>query len=444
MKKMSIKLKIALLITVFMIGLSAALFLFILLLSGANTSRNRSETLTSAVEENVGEVEYDDGELDIDDDFATYRNGVTCLLYASDGTLLYGAAPDAKLGSATLTGGSVRTIVAGGTSYLLYDRLLTFSEGADLWIRGFVPADASTLSSSAVIGAALIALPLLVLLAAAGGYLIARRLLRPIRHISETARSIGTGTDLTRRIPIEENGDELHELAGTFNRMFDRLEANFAAERRFTSDASHELRTPVTIIQAQCEYAFENATGEDELYEAIGAIQKQSYRMSRLIESLLRFTRLDQHTEDIRLADTDISALVTDVCAEQQQMAVKGITLTCAVESGIVLPADPDLFARMLSNLIGNAYRYGKENGHTRVTLKREERVVLRVQDDGIGIDAEDLPHITERFYRASKSRGGSGFGLGLSMVSQIAKLFGATLHITSEPGVGSVFSVVF
>ena len=160
---------------------------------------------------------------------------------------------------------------------------------------------------------ALFSIPFLILLAAFGGYLLAKRSLRPIRVISQTAEEIGNSGDLSKRIAIDENGDELHQLAGTFNRMFDQLEQNFEAEKQFTADASHELRTPIATILAQCEFAFENASGEAELYEIVGDIQKQGYRMTRLVESLLDFTRLEQRTERAAFEIIDMSAYLQKI-----------------------------------------------------------------------------------------------------------------------------------
>lgn len=341
---------------------------------------------------------------------------------------------------------SIRTVSAGGEAYLVYDRLITFGRHEDVWVRGVVLEGGSGISSSAVYGATLIALPILIALAAVGGYLIAGRSLKPIKRISETAEEIGSSGDLSKRIDMDSGGGELHQLAGTFNRMFDRLESNFEAERSFTSDASHELRTPVSTILAQCEYAFENASGEQELYEAIGAIQKQGYRMSRLIESLLQFTRIEQQTETLSLETVDLSELVLSVCREQKESGEKNISLSEYVQAGIGMKADRALIARLLVNLIRNAYRYGRENGSIRVTLKDSpDEITLSVADNGIGIAPEEIPKIWNRFYRVDKSRGASGgAGLGLAMVRQITALHGGRIYVDSRPGQGSVFTVIF
>ena len=448
MKKLSIKLRITLWFTVFMIILAAVVFTFIALVSNSETSQQTRGTLVMLVEANAREVEYDDNEIDIEDEFVSFRNGVYCLVFDHTGTKISGNAPYAALEREPFENGSTRAFTISGEAYLLYDRLVSSHGEPDIWVRGVVAEGSSTLASSAVYRATLFALPLLILLAAAGGYLLARRSLRPIQKIGQTAEEIGFSGDLSKRIEMEGGNDELYQLAETFNHMFERLETNFEAERSFTADASHELRTPVTTILAQCEYAFENAANEQELYEAVGAIQKQGYRMSRLIESLLQFTRIEQRTESMVFDDIDLSALIASVCAEQAEAGEKNITLLQDIQPGITMKADRTLIARATENLIRNAYRYGKENGTTTVLLQKTGyEIVLSVTDNGIGIAAPELPKIWNRFYRADKSRSaanGTGLGLGLAMVKQIAALHGGRVQVQSTLGQGSVFTMLF
>ena len=448
MRKLTIKLKITLWFTAFMIMLCAAVFVFIAFVSDSTATRDVRNNLTSLVDRNTREIDYDDGRLDIEDDFIAFQNGISCILFYEDGTKISGNAPYDALEEEPFEDGRIRPVKIDDDTYLVYDRLITMKRHDAVWVRGVVSESSGAISVSAVSSAALIALPLLIILAAVGGYLIARRSLRPIQKISETAEEIGSSGDLSKRIEMDSNGDELNRLAGTFNRMFNRLETNFEAERHFTSDASHELRTPVTIILAQCEYAFENASGEQELYEAIGAIQKQGYRMTHLIESLLYFTRIEQHTESLSFETIDLSALVLSTCREQKEIEEKNISLAEDVQPGIEMRADTALFARMLVNLIRNAYRYGRENGSIRVSLKEQNNgIALSVADDGIGISPEELPKIWNRFYRVDKSRSSSeglGLGLGLAMVKRIAELHNGKIHSESELGKGSTFIIQF
>ncbi len=447
MRKISIKLKITLWFILFMLILAGIVFSFISLVSKSETQRHLQGALVSMVQENAEEVEYDDGVLEIEDDFASYRNGLYCLVLDEEGMAIGGRTPEDDLEKLPFENDVVRKVTANGEEYLIYD-LTVLDEKREIRLRGIVSESAGAIETASLYNSVLISIPLLFLLAAAGGYFLAGRALLPIRTISRTAEEIGRSGDLSKRIAIDENGDELNQLAGTFNQMFAQLERNFEAERQFTADASHELRTPVTTILAQCEYAFENASGETELYEIIGDIQKQGYRMSRLVESLLFYTRLEQQTEMPVFEELDLSACVKNVCMEQRQFPEKEILLSDDIQPGIRLKADATLISRMLENLLRNACRYGKESGTVKVSLMKEGgEIILRVADDGTGIPSEELPKIWNRFYRADKSRTfgeGSGLGLGLSMVKQIVRLHSGKITVESEPGHGSTFTIRF
>lgn len=446
MKKLSIKLKLTLWFTGFMLVLSGTVLVFIWLISSISSTKDLRSSLMALVEQNMDEVTLADGRIEIEDDFIYYHNSLYCLIFTGEGEKMGGIIPYDGLDNEPFENAVMRKVVSSGQAYLIYDRQMSRREG-DIWLRGIVLENAGALNLSSVIFAAFIALPLLIILAAVGGYLLAGSSLRPIQKMRATAEEIGASGDLSKRIELSASGDELSQLANTFNGMFDRLEKNFEAERHFTSDASHELRTPVTTILAQCEYAFENAKGEQELYETIGSIQRQGYRISRLIESLLAFTRMEQAAGTDMLEITDVSLLTETVCNDLRDKTAKNITLTADIEPGLKISANAPLFIRMLENLIQNACRYGRENGKINVSLRQtDERLTLCVADDGIGIALEEQQKIWNRFYRVDKSRSWNksvGMGLGLSMVKQIVQLHGGRICLESELGKGSTFTVL-
>ena len=446
MKRLSIQLKLTLWFTAVMILLTLIMLGFTSLTSNSVAQKSSRAVLYRVMEDLADEVDYDDGELEIDKDFQIYEDNVYSLLAKADGSVITGYMPAEELMQIPFEEGVLKEIRAEGELYYLLDRRITFPSDPDLWMRSVIPVSGRTINVAVLRTAVLIMLPVFIFLAAVGGYLLARRSLRPIRSIRRTAEEVAESGDLSRRIQVASR-DELGQLAQTFNRMFDRLETNFHAERQFTSDASHELRTPVSVILAQCEYAFENASDELELYECIGSIQKQGYRMSRLIESLLAFTRLEQQTEAVQLLPVDISTLTEETCREQSELPEQQIVMETEIQPEILMAADPTLFSRMLSNLIRNAYRYGKEGGWIRVILKKTETgILLSVEDNGIGMAEEELPKIWNRFYRADPSRSSArgGLGLGLSMVRQIVEIHGGRIRVESREGEGSIFIVFF
>jgi len=316
-------------------------------------------------------------------------------------------------------------------------------EGAGVWILGLLPEDSMENIMDSVVHAAYIILPCIVLLAALGGWLIARQSLKPLRQITRSAREITDGHDLSRRIELGAGKDEVHELADTFNGMMGRLERAFDAERQFTSDASHELRTPTAIILAECEMAEKTPEDASALTESIEVVHRQARKMSDLIGKLLSYTRLEQGTRRLDMEPLDLSELAESICADQQTVAQKGISIECAAESGVTVTGDTALLISLMQNLVSNAVKYGREDGHVNVRVYRDgKNACVSVADDGIGIPADDLPKVFNRFYQADKARTNEdgGLGLGLSLAQQIARLHGGIITVTSKPGEGSEF----
>ncbi|MCD8241155.1 MAG: HAMP domain-containing histidine kinase [Lachnospiraceae bacterium] len=389
---------------------------------------------------------FEGGYIEIDDDFLDAVNQIYTSLCRTDGTLVYGENPIARESAAVaFLDSEVQRVTVDGTLYYIFDRRLETEGLEDLWLRGIVAETQGEVELSAISRTSLILLPSLVALAIIGGFLIAGRTLRPIRQIADTAAQIREGNDLGKRIELGEGQDELHQLAGQFNEMFTRLDESFQAQQRFVSDASHELRTPAAVISAQCELSLESVQSQEEYEEALQVIQRQSRKMNRLISSLLDFTRLELQPERYAKEELDLSGLTESVCEDLALLREKNIELRCEAEPDIHFTGNRELLTRLLTNLIGNAYRYGNTDGHTWVALRTEgSLIVLSVQDDGSGIDGESLSHIFERFYQADASRSSEGNGLGLAMVKEITEFHGGEIRVESETGLGSTFTIIF
>ena len=312
-----------------------------------------------------------------------------------------------------------------------------------MWLRGVTAADNNFSAARVITILALILLPVLVVITAVIGWFIARHAFKPVRQITDTVDAINDGTDLTARIGLLRGRDEIHRLAATFDRMFDRLERSFDAEKRFASDASHELRTPVAIILAECEYARQNAKTAEDYAESLEVVERQGRRMNGIINQLLSITRLDQGTQRISREEADFSELAGVVTDETARASGKSLAVTKDIRPGIRAEIDVGLMTRLVQNLVENACKYTPEGGAVRVSLDAEGgKLRLTVADTGIGISKRDLPHIYERFWQADPSRGADkGSGLGLAMVKQIAEAHGGTLSVVSEPGQGSEFT---
>ena len=442
MKGLSVKVKITIWYTLLMVLMAALLLVFLILVSGSVTTQTSMDQLDQTVRGNLRQVgAAEDGSLALGEDFRFYDNGVYTLIYSQSKSLLAGQVPVAFTASEPFQNGLTRPVQVGSTRYYVLDFWVPLGWEGGVWVRGILEAPENPQLLTNLMLIALIVMPLLIVLAALGGYLIARRAFRPLEQLTATADAINEAADLSRRVEVPPGSNEFSRLAGTFNGMFARLERAFEAEAQFTADASHELRTPVSVIKSACEYAEKYGDTPEEQRETIAMIHRQADRMSALIGQLLSITRLDQGTEQAKLTRLNLSELVEQVCAEQPCPRERLLT---EAEPGIFVQGDGALLTRLLQNLIDNGFKYGRPEGHVWVELRRgEDEVRLRVRDDGIGIEKEAQEKVWQRFFQAEPSRtGASGAGLGLSMVQKIAQLHGGHMTLESVPGLGSAFTL--
>ena len=439
-RQLSIKARLTLWFAVFLVLLAA--FSLVVLTFGSSTllKRDAESILTETVEANALALSYTDGQLTLGEAFRFYANGVYTVIYDRNGVYLAGQVPVGVAVGEPLAEGAKRAMEADGEAYYLYDRKVIWDDGNHLWLRGIALEEGPLDAAGLVVRLALAAMPFLLLLAVAGGYVLAKRALDPVERIGRAAASINEGRDLSARIGLPPGEDEVHRLAATFDSMFARLEQSFEAEKAFTANASHELRTPITVILAQCDALEKGAPTEEELLAGLGVIKRQANKMSQLVSALLSLSRLDRGVEKAYLEWTNVSELADVIC--KQLGRAKGRTVALSVQSDCYAWADAGLLARALENLLDNAFKYGGPSGEVRVTVFQEAaEIVLSVADDGVGIDPKEQARIWERFYQADASRSGDGgLGLGLAMVEQIVRLHGGHVGVESAPGSGSTF----
>lgn len=438
---LSVKARVTAWFTALMLIVTAAALYIVITLGGALFQATAMERLARAVNRNSEYVEYEYSEsrekFEMDEEFEPYSLGTYSIVYAPDGRILSGALPDGFPDNLPLTESPPRVVEHDNVKFYLYDRT---ADNGRLWVRGIKPADEDEDLLDNMTRYALLTLPFLVLIGAAGGYFIVRRAFRPIDKMIASADAINEGNDLSSRIGLPPKDDEIHRIAAAFDRMLARLERSFEAEKQFASDASHELRTPTSVILAQCEALKKDGLTKKDYKEGIEAIDRQALRMSRLVSLLLNITRFEQGTVKAQFEHADLSELVSVVCREM--CAVRhDVELSTEIEKEIEVDMDVTLFSRLIENLLENAIKYGR--GKIRVTLRREnEKVKLSVEDNGEGISSDELPKIWQRFYRSDKSRSGGGLGLGLFLVKQIAEFHGATITAESQLGKGSIFTL--
>lgn len=445
MKRLSVKQKLTIWITLLMLLLVGLVLLFMMMLSSSVVTEHAYDQLTSTLHGNLSGISRENGTLSFSDDFAFTRNGVYTLVYSESGALLAGQMPLSFPEGVGFENGAIREVHGGENVFYVLDYWRYFGWEDGVWVRGVIPAPDTADVLDELTDIALLLLPVMVVLSGLGAYLLARSTFRPIDRMIRAVGEISEGRDLSRRIGLPPGRDEISRLGQAFDSMFARLETSFEAEKQFTSDASHELRTPVAVILAQCGDARRNAQTPEQYAEAIDVVERQAKRMSDLIARLLQMTRLEQGTQRAAMERADISSLVEVICEEQPRFP-RGITLQSDIQPDVEAWFDVTLMSRLLQNLINNAAQYGRENGHIWVALRRiEGDVVLSVRDDGIGIPADRLDKIWQRFYQVESARGAEGgAGLGLPMVRQIAALHGGTVTVDSRAGEGSCFTLRF
>ncbi len=286
--------------------------------------------------------------------------------------------------------------------------------------------------------------PVYLALSTAGAYILAKRAIRPVTEITKAAESISAG-DLSKRIAGIATKDEVQELADTFNTMLERLQESFDRERQFTSDASHELRTPIAVISACTEELMESAQEQESLV-SLSAIQKESQRMNKIISQLLLLTRGYEGRYHLEKESLELREVIGSVLEELSEMAdAAQIQLLNKVPENFILYADQSLLTQLLINLISNSIKYGVAGGRTVIRAAYSKQgCVLSVSDNGIGMSPEDAKHAFERFYRADKARDRSGSGLGLSIAKWIAEIHQGEIAIHSELQKGTEVVTVF
>ena len=273
---------------------------------------------------------------------------------------------------------------------------------------------------------------------------LSSRAIRPIAAMTMAAESI-SAQNLSERINVKEVDSELGKLANVLNGTFNRLQSAFERQKQFTADASHELRTPLSVIATHTELALSRNRSSEEYRTALETCQRASHRMRSLIDALLVLARFDSGAPDFKRDRLDIEPLLQDCVDLVRPLATeRGIHLDCATSHCDIL-GDWDRYAQVITNLLMNAIRYNVPGGTVRVTTRVEDEwALVSFTDTGIGIPADQLPHIFDRFYQVDKarSRAEGSCGLGLSICKTIVEAHGGTITATSLLNVGTTIEV--
>lgn len=426
MRSVSIRLKVTLWYTL-LVAFLAAFSVF-----SVAAARHRVEvnyyrdTLESTSALAAGDIAYVDGMIEIDRNLDEIAN-VRAAVYDEKGELIYGKV----WFEADFSEGEIRRITdREGAHWYVRDDFILPEGGDGVWLRLYIASDASEATNSGSMRLMMIMGPVTVLLAAAGGWIITKAAFRPVEQISRTTKSIMDGRDLKKRVDLPDTKDEIYALAAVIDTMLERLDESFERERRFTSDAAHELRTPVAAIMAQSEAAL---SGDGDMAESLEDIRGRAGDMSALIGQLLALTRMDAGRMAPEMEEVDIAEMcraVCDIAGAQAEISGEG-----------VCRCDQSMMTRVMMNLVENTRKYAGEDAGIWINISGGEDVLhIEVRDDGPGIAEKDIEHVFERFYQGDGARASKGAGLGLAMVKQIVTLHGGCVGVRNDGG--AVFDI--
>ncbi|MBI2072878.1 MAG: HAMP domain-containing protein [Gemmatimonadetes bacterium] len=300
-----------------------------------------------------------------------------------------------------------------------------------------------------LLSAMLLTAPLIIGLSILIGHFLVGRTLQPVDAIVEEVAAITDGRSLHRRLIEPRSRDELARLSDTLNAMLARLERSFASLRRFTADASHELKTPLTVLRSGIERAITHPKAPPEVMEVLEETLVEVNRMAELVDALLTLARADEGRAPLHLEPVELKDVLSEVSetagilGEQAHVAVS----VAVPDRSITLAVDPSRIRQLLMNLLTNAIKYTPRGGEVAIDWEQVDgNVVLNVRDTGVGIAPGDLPHIFDRFWRADQARrrsgGRPGVGLGLAISKWIVEAHGGTIAVQSRPGRGTTFTV--
>lgn len=436
MKNPSLKLRLTAWYALFILIIVALMMGTLIINDRITSNEYYYNRLTDATESAVQAITVS-GDLSLAETQSDTDVHVTVL--SEDGTLLIGR----RKFNADLRDDTLR--IRGGRnndSWYLLDRSVTL-DGTRYWVRCYISSNFSEHLSDSLILLLVIMLPLLIFVVLLGGFRITRQALKPLDDIIQTASGISTSGDLHHSFSESTQYAETRQLAQTLDAMIERLARSIENEKQFISDASHELRTPFSVICTQSEYALLPGQSVEEKDAALEVILNRSRRSSDMLAQLLMLSRMDRQELPLQKEVVNLSELVENIADEMQLLAdEKHIRIERDLDKNITLNCDEILIMRVMNNLIENAINYGRENGSVFLKLtKVPDGVRIEVRDNGIGISESDLPNIWRRFFRVNNFAG-CGSGLGLSIVKLIVDAHGGAVTAQSELEKGTTFTV--
>lgn len=285
---------------------------------------------------------------------------------------------------------------------------------------------------------------LLIVVAAAVGWFMARRAVSGVEVVTRTARKISEGS-LQERVPVKATGDEIDQLATTFNQMLERIQALLTEIKEMNDNIAHDLRSPIARIRGLAEVTLTTGKSPDDFEAMAASTIEECDRLLDMINTMLVISKTEAGVEKVSHDKVDIAALIGNACELFEPLAEeKNVGLRCRAPEKTIVSGDARMLQRMLANILDNAVKYTPPGGEVEISLSESEKkdIIIAIRDSGIGISETDVPHVFERFYRCDRSRSQPGTGLGLSLARAIARAHGGDITVRSALDQGSTFTV--
>lgn len=410
---------------------------------------NEDILLNTQIKQTISSLDIENGVIKLSEEPFYYNSSIYgALLSYPDMKILESNLPKdiiSKYSPDLKTIGQYKTIYASKEKWRVYSSSI-YSNNKILGILIFAQPlnflDIAMKNLSVII---YIMIPLIIIVAVVGGILISNYVLKPIDRMTKVAREISMG-DLSKRLNLPYTNDEIGRLAQTFDIMIDKLDDSFKRQRQFTHDASHELRTPIAVIQSQAELSLGSSNTVSEYTKALSVILEEAKYMGKLISNMLFLARGDNKADNLQMENLNLSDLIEGIVSELKPIAENNnIKINIVKNEPSCIKGDQTRITQLLYNIIENAIKYTAPEGNIKLYIENHDKYIkIAVQDNGIGISKEHLPHIFERFYRVDKARSvkNGGSGLGLSICQWIALIHGGKIEVFSEENKGSTFII--
>lgn len=429
-----------------MIIMGLVMLIMIRVLSNAAIEYDIKQDLRKEIEKNLQNVSMENRDLKISEDFLYENDNVHFLIIDNELQIVAGEYSDnvmEELQNLAIKNKTSHAVICDGEKYYVRDVRIQGSGIKNcLYIRGFIrkaDVDSSYRAIELISYLCIVGVLCIILICE---LFLSKRISTELKNMCQTAEQIGSNLDMSQRIKYNNQFKEIAVLAQANNRMLDRMEQTFQMQEQFTSDVAHELRTPVSVVMAQCQYARGMDIGREGYEEALEVIYRQSRKIEQIITQLLNFSRLDQDRVQLQEELLDLVEIVESVCESIQEKAQGGILLRLHMQDAVTV-GDIGLIIIVVQNLVTNAIKFSEKGGQVDVSTGTEQDwVYVKVRDYGIGIEPEHLESIFRRFYQCDTSRNAEGFGLGLPLCEKIAQKHGGRIEVVSEVGKGSAFTL--